>query len=95
MNPLFHPNVPNSTCLCVSYLSSLRRLHWGSFASCVFVLSRGGVGPTAVLVVGVAHKTMKLCLVIKTDANLGAMYEDATELEQVFIKKLALFFTGE
>ncbi|CAN0025922.1 unnamed protein product, partial [Hapterophycus canaliculatus] len=36
----------------------------------------------------------QLSLVIKTDANLGAMYEDATELEQVFIKKLALFFTG-
>ncbi|CAM9640874.1 unnamed protein product, partial [Ectocarpus sp. 8 AP-2014] len=35
----------------------------------------------------------RLSVVIKPDANLAAMYEDATELEQVFIKKLALFFT--
>lgn len=34
-------------------------------------------------------------MVIKPDADLASVYEDATEVEQVFIKKLALFFTGE
>lgn len=37
----------------------------------------------------------QLSVVIKTDANLAGLYEDATEVEQVFIKKLALFFTGK
>lgn len=41
------------------------------------------------------HACAQLSLVIKTDANLAGLYEDATEVEQVFIKKLALFFTGE
>lgn len=37
----------------------------------------------------------KLSAVMKPETNLAAIYDDATELEQVFIKKLALFFTGE
>lgn len=38
---------------------------------------------------------VQLSLVMKVDANLAELYDAATELEQVFIKKLALFFTGE
>lgn len=37
----------------------------------------------------------KLSSIIKPDADLEGLYEDLTEVEQVFIKKLALFFTGE
>eukprot|EP00904_Undaria_pinnatifida_P004429 jgi/Undpi1/13988/HiC_scaffold_9.g03639.m1 len=37
----------------------------------------------------------QLSLVIKPNADLAGLYEEATEVEQVFIKKLALFFTGE
>jgi len=37
----------------------------------------------------------KLSAVMKPETDLAAVYDDATELEQVFIKKLALFFTGE
>ncbi len=32
---------------------------------------------------------------MKPETNLAAIYDGATELEQIFIKKLALFFTGE
>lgn len=39
--------------------------------------------------------SVKLSAVMKPETNLAAIYDDATELEQVFIKKLALFFTGE
>eukprot|EP00752_Nemacystus_decipiens_P006845 g6147.t1 len=35
----------------------------------------------------------QLSAVMKPETNLAAIYDDATELEQVFIKKLALFFT--
>lgn len=35
----------------------------------------------------------QLSLVIKPNADLAGLYEEATEVEQVFIKKLALFFT--
>lgn len=45
--------------------------------------------------VDVPMVTFQLSMVIKLDADLAGLYEDATELEQVFIKKLALFFTGE
>lgn len=37
----------------------------------------------------------KLSAVMKPETDLAAIYDNATELEQVFIKKLALFFTGE
>ncbi|CAM9157205.1 unnamed protein product [Discosporangium mesarthrocarpum] len=36
----------------------------------------------------------QLSLVIKADADLAGPFEKATEVEQVFLKKLALFFTG-
>lgn len=37
----------------------------------------------------------QLSLVLKVDAELVRLYDCATEMEQVFVKKLALFFTGK